>query len=48
MLAIRAGGTGLLARDAGGVEDGEFSSDVSTPLLYQDKLFVLDGGPCAS
>ncbi len=43
MLAIKAGGKGMVPDSQVAWKFTEFSPDVCTPLYYQDKLFVLDG-----
>jgi outer membrane protein assembly factor BamB len=45
VIAVKAGGRGVLT-DSGLAwrsEDREVSSDVATPLLYQDRFYILHG-----
>ena len=43
LVALRAGGSGVLGEDRVAWRVEQYIPDVSTPLFYQGKLFVLDG-----
>ena len=43
LVAIRGGGAGILGEDRVAWQAEQYIPDVSTPLFYQGKLFVLDG-----
>ncbi len=43
LVAIPGGGTGTIAEDKLAWKVQQYIPDVSTPLFYQGKLFVLDG-----